>query len=233
MARRLVAEFLGTALLLVAVVGSGIATETDPGTQLFAHAIVVGVALVALILTFGHVSGAHFNPAVTLALLRTGDVERVAVLPYVAAQTAGAVVGTAATQVMFGLPLLDLATKDRSGIAVLGSEALATFGLVVVIIGVARSPSAGAVPGAVGAWIAAAIVATSSTSLANPAVTVARMFTDTWTGIAPVHVAPFVAVQVVGAIAAAMLAAWLFPPPTDPEAPMPVPSPTERREATT
>lgn len=215
-ARRFTAEFLGTALLLVAIVGSGITASVDgpASAQLFQHAVVVGAALVALILAFGHVSGGHFNPAVTLVDALFGGLRPGEAVGYVGAQTAGAVVGVLATNAMFAEPLVTLAATDRSGAHLAGSEALATFGLLVVIFGVVRSGNLRAVPGAVGAYIGAAIYFTSSASFANPAVTVARMFSDTYTGIAPGGVVGFVAAQTVGALAATALIRWLFAPDT-------------------
>ena len=213
-ARALAAEAIGTALLLVAVVGSGISASVDGATsaQLFQHAAVVGAALVALILTFGHVSGAHLNPAVTVVDAVFGGLPRRLALGYVVAQLAGAAVGVVLANAMFDEPLVALGTTDRGGLALAASEALATFGLLVVIFGVVRSGRTGAVPGAVGAYIAAAIYFTSSASFANPAVTLTRMLTDTWTGIAPADVGGFVAAQLLGALAAAGVIRWLFDP---------------------
>ncbi|MBW3659591.1 MAG: aquaporin [Actinobacteria bacterium] len=214
MARKLAAEFVGTALLLVAVVGSGITASSDgaASAQLFHHAVVVGAALVALIVTFGHVSGAHFNPAVTLVDALFRGLRSREAAGYVAVQLAGAVVGVLVTNAMFGGPAVSIATTDRGGALLAGSEALATFGLLVVIFGVVRSGNLGAVPGAVGAYIAAAIYFTASASFANPAVTVARALSDTYTGIAPGGIPGFVAAQLVGALAAAALIRWLFAP---------------------
>ncbi len=205
-ARRLTAEGLGTALLMVAIVGSGITASIDgaASAQLFQHAAVVGAALTVLILTFGHVSGAHFNPAVTLVDAMFGGLPRRLAAGYVAVQVVGAVAGTAATNLLFGRGAFELATTARSGVALAGSEALATFGLLVVIFGVVHAGRHDAVAAAVGAYIGAAIYFTSSASFANPAVTVARMFSDTYTGIAPGGVAAFVAAQLVGAGLAAV-----------------------------
>lgn len=213
-ARKLVAEFVGTALLLVAIVGSGITASIDgaASVQLFQHAVIVGAALVALILAFGHVSGAHFNPVVTLVDLLFGGLPYRAAAGYVAAQFAGAIAGVTITNVMFARPAVELATTVRSGMVLAGSEALATFGLLVVIFGVIRSGNLGAVPGAVGAYIAGAIYFTSSASFANPAVTVARSLSDTYTGIAPGGVPGFLAGQLVGALSAAALIRWLLAP---------------------
>lgn len=213
-ARRLAAELIGTAGLLLAIVGSGITAATDgpESAQLFQHAVVVGAALGALIVTFGSVSGAHFNPAVTLVDALFGGLSTRLAMAYVAVQLAGGAAGVVLANIMFDLPAVAMSTTQRSGLALLLSEAVATAGLVVVIFGVGRSRRSGAVPVAVGAWIAAAIYATSSTSFANPAVTVGRVLTDTYTGIAPLGVGPFVVAQVVGALAAAALVGWLFRP---------------------
>jgi arsenate reductase len=213
-ARRLAAELIGTAGLLLAIVGSGITAATDgpESAQLFQHAVVVGAALGALIVTFGSVSGAHFNPAVTLVDALFGGLSTRLAMAYVAVQLAGGAAGVVLANIMFDLPAVAMSTTQRSGLALLLSEAVATAGLVVVIFGVGRSRHPGAVPVAVGAWIAAAIYATSSTSFANPAVTVGRVLTDTYTGIAPLGVGPFVVAQVVGALAAAALVGWLFRP---------------------
>lgn len=213
-ARRLAAELIGTAGLLLAIVGSGITAATDgpESAQLFQHAVVVGAALGALIVTFGSVSGAHFNPAVTLVDALFGGLSTRLAMAYVAVQLAGGAAGVVLANIMFDLPAVAMSTTQRSGLALLLSEAVATAGLVVVIFGVGRSRHPGAVPAAVGAWITAAIYATSSTSFANPAVTVGRVLTDTYTGIAPLGVGPFVVAQVVGALAAAALVGWLFRP---------------------
>lgn len=214
MARRLVAELLGTAGLLLAVVGSGIATATDgpASAQLFQHAVVVGAALTALIMTFGPVSGAHFNPVVTLVDAAFGGLRAGAAAGYVVVQLAGAVAGVVLANLLFDLPAVTVATTDRTGLALAGSEVVATVGLLVVIFGVVRSGHARGVPAAVGAWIAAAIYATSSASFANPAVTIARQLTDTYTGIAPPAVPGFLVAQAIGGLLAAGLIGWLFHP---------------------
>lgn len=216
-ARRLAAELVGTAGLLLAIVGSGITASVDgaASAQLFQHAVVVGAALAALIVTFGSVSGAHFNPAVTVVDALFGGVSPRLALGYVAAQFAGAVLGVVSANLLFDLPAVSLATTDRGGLALAASEAVATAGLLVVIFGVVRSGNVRAVPAAVGAWIGAAIYFTSSTSFANPAVTVARQLSDTYTGITPGAVPGFLAAQLVGAGIAAVLIAWLFRPDLD------------------
>ena len=215
MTRRVAAEFLGTAGLLLAVVGSGITASGDgaASAQLFQHAVVVGAVLAALIVALGPVSGAHFNPAVTLVDAVFAGISRRAAAAYVAAQLAGAVAGVVAANLLFGLPAVQPATLERAGAALLASEAVATFGLLVVIFGVVRSGRIAAVPAAVGAWVAGAIYATPSASFANPAVTVARAMTDTYTGIAPGDVTAFVVAQLLGAGAAAGAIALLFAPP--------------------
>lgn len=217
-ARRLVAEFVGTALLLAAVVGSGIATATDgaASTQLFQHAVVVGAALTALIVTLGPVSGAHFNPAVTAVDAWFGGLPGRLAARYVVVQVLGAVAGVVLANVMFGEAPVALAGTGRTGATLVLGEVVATFGLVLVIFGTVRSGNLRAVPATVGAYIAAAIFFTSSASFANPAVTVARALTDTWTGIAPAGIPGFLVGQTAGAAVAAVVVRWLFhPAPAD------------------
>lgn len=211
-ARRVAAEGLGTAALLVAIVGSGITASSDgaESAQLFQHAVVVGGALAALILALGPVSGAHFNPVVTTVDVLFGGLGLRIAAAYVAAQLVGALAGVMIANTLFGLPVVEIATTSRTGVALGASEAVATFGLLVVIFGVGRSGRTNAVPAAVGAWIASAIYFTSSASFANPAVTVARALTDTYTGIAPSNVLGFIAAQLLGAAAAAAAIGWLF-----------------------
>lgn len=213
-ARRLVAEAVGTALLLAAVVGSGIMGERlaggSVGLALLANTIATGAALLALIATFGAISGAHFNPAVTLADAARGGLPWAEVPGYVAAQIVGALAGVAAAHLMFGEPLLAASTKVRSGWPQGFSEFIATFGLLSVIWGVSRW-RAESVPGAVAAYIMAAYWFTASTSFANPAVTLARSATDTFAGIQPADVPMFVAAQLFGAAAATLLFRWLLP----------------------
>lgn len=213
---RLTAEFLGTALLLTAVVGSGIVTSTDgpASAQLFQHAVAVGAALVALILVFGPVSGAHLNPAVTVADWWFGGLPGREALGYVLAQLGGGVVGTIATSLMFGLAPVALATTPRDGAGLVAGEAVATAGLLLVIFALVRTGRDGAVPGAVGAWIGAAIVFTASASFANPVVTVARALTDTWTGIHPGSLPAFLAGQGLGVAVAIPFIRWLYAPTT-------------------
>jgi glycerol uptake facilitator-like aquaporin len=212
--KRLVAEALGTAFLLAAVVGSGIMGERLAGGNLaialLANTIATGAALVALILAFGPISGAHFNPAVTLAdASQKGIPWRESPL-YIVAQVLGAFVGVAGANVMFGLPMFFASRHARSGGAQLFSEFLATFGLLAVIWGCARSRSS-AVPFAVAAYITAAYWFTASTSFANPAVTLARAASDTFAGIRPIDTPGFIGAQLFGAAAATFLFRWLTP----------------------
>jgi len=216
LSRRVAAELVGTALLMLAIVGSGITMGGDGASGLFHHAAVVGAALVALIVTFAPVSGAHFNPAVTAAFAADGDLDRRDVLPYAAAQVLGAILGAVLANLTFGEPAMGAAVADRGGMARIVSEGLATGGLVLVIFGPVRSRRDAHVPYVVGAWITGAIVFTASASFANPAVTVGRAFTGTWTGIQAGHVPGFLAGQVVGTVVAVVLARWLFSPPPRP-----------------
>ncbi|MDT5270493.1 MAG: hypothetical protein QOH49_2679 [Acidobacteriota bacterium] len=212
--RRLTAEGVGTAMLLATVVGSGIMGERlsrgNAGLALLANTLATGAALVALILTFGPVSGAHFNPAVTLADASQGGLPWREVPGYLVAQVLGAVAGVAAADVMFELPIFFISKKTRAGGAQMFSEFVATFGLLAVIWGCARLRSA-AVPFAVAAYITAAYWFTASTSFANPAVTLARSLSDTFAGIRPADVPGFVAAQLLGAAAATALFRWLVP----------------------
>jgi glycerol uptake facilitator-like aquaporin len=202
-------------MLLAAVIGSGIMGERLAGgnvaVALLANTLATGAALVALILTFGPISGAHFNPAVTLADAWQGGLAWPAVPVYVAAQLAGAFVGVAVAHVMFGEPLFTASRHARDGLPQVVSEFVATFGLLAVIWGCVRSRAA-AVPFAVAAYITAAYWFTASTSFANPAVTLARAASDTFAGIRPVDAPAFVAAQCAGAAAATMLFRWLIPP---------------------
>jgi glycerol uptake facilitator-like aquaporin len=219
--RRAVAEAVGTALLLAIVIGSGIMGERLAGGNvaiaLLANALATGAGLVVLVLTFGPVSGAHFNPVVTLADASQGGVGWSDVPIYLVAQVAGAFAGVAVAHVMFGEPTFFPSQHVRTGIAQWVSEFVATFGLLSTIWGVARRRST-AVPFAVGAYITAAYFFTSSTSFANPAVTIARAASDTFAGIRPVDVPGFVVAQLVGAMAATALFRWLVPAvPSTPE----------------
>jgi arsenate reductase len=216
--RRATAEFTGTALLVAAVVGSGIAASrlspTDLGLQLLENAIATALALGALILTFGPVSGAHFNPVVSAVDwwlgrragtgLTAGDLAA-----YVPAQIAGAITGAILADLMFGLPAVTWSRTDRIGGSLWLAEVVATAGLVMLVFALARTGRTTAAPAAVGAYIGAAYWFTSSTSFANPAVTIGRAFTDTFAGIAPTSVPGFVVAQLVGGlVAVAGLAAW-------------------------
>jgi glycerol uptake facilitator-like aquaporin len=212
--RRVTAEFVGTALLLAAVVGSGIMGERlasgNVALALLANSLATGAALTALILTFGPISGAHFNPAVSIADASQGGLRWGDALMYVLAQFLGACAGVGAADVMFEEPAYAFSTHVRSGSAQAFSEAIATFGLLAVIWGVSRRRSS-TVPFAVAAYIVAAYWFTASTSFANPAVTLARAFTNTFTGIRPQDVPVFWAAQIVGATTATLLFRWLVP----------------------
>ncbi len=214
LARRLLGEVLGTAFLLATVVGSGIMAAKLAGGNialaLLGNTLPTGAILVVLILIFGPVSGAHFNPAVTLALSLRRQLSPVDGAAYIVAQLAGAVLGVWAAHLMFELPVLQLSTTVRSGPAQWFSEAVATFGLLLTIFGcVARAPQA--TPYAVGLYITAAYWFTASTSFANPAVTVARALSDTFAGIAPANVAAFIVAQLAGMLAALALRPLLWP----------------------
>jgi glycerol uptake facilitator-like aquaporin len=214
LARRLTAEAVGTAMLLAAVVGSGIMAERLSGDSqalaLLANTIATGAALLALILTFGGISGAHFNPAVTIADATQGGLPWRDVPGYVGVQAMGAVAGVWTAHVMFGEPVFMLSLRARSGSAQLVSEFVATFGLLAVIWGCSRR-RVESVPFAVAAYITAAYWFTASTSFANPAVTLARSLSDTFAGIRPVDVPAFVVAQLAGAAAATLLFRWLAP----------------------
>jgi glycerol uptake facilitator-like aquaporin len=214
LARRACAEFLGSCFLLMAVVGSGIMGERLSGGNtaiaLLANSIATGAALIALILMFGAVSGAHFNPLVTIANALRGGFSRTDTLPYCLAQIAGAIAGTVSSHFMFGLPAITLSRHVRSGPAQFYAEIVATFGLISVISACSKlRPTA--VPLAVGTYIAGAYWFTSSTSFANPALTLARSITDTFSGIRPHDIPGFVLAQMVGATAAFFLLRWLIP----------------------
>jgi glycerol uptake facilitator-like aquaporin len=213
--RRVVAEFLGTSFLLAVVVGSGIMAERLAGGNialaLMANTIAIAAALLALILTFGTISGAHFNPIVSLAALIETRIDWKVFAIYCCAQIAGAIAGVVLANKMFGLPAI-----TRGGPELLLSEFVASFGLVMVIAGSARLRY-NAVAFAVAAYIGAACWFTPSTSFANPAVTIARSLSDTFVGIAPGNVAGFIVAQIVGGVAATVLFKWLIPKPQDRE----------------
>ena len=212
LSRRLVAEFLGTALLVAAVVGSGIMGERLAGGNvaiaLLANTIATGAALVALILTFGPISGAHFNPAVSLAEALDRKIAWNDAVAYMLVQIVGAVCGAVAAHVMFRLPYISFSQHARSGPAIVFSEFVATFGLLAVIRG-SSTLGLKVVAFAVAAWITAAYWFTASTSFANPAVTIARSLSDTFSGIRPVDVPFFILAQIAGALAATFLFRWL------------------------
>ncbi len=213
-ARKATAEFIGTAFLLAGVVGSGIMAErlsTDVGLMLFQNAFATAGILVALILALGPASGAHFNPAVTLADRMLGGTDTPTAAVYVIAQITGGAVGVMLANLMFGLDAVNWSTKDRSGGELVLAEAVATFGLIMVIYGVVRSGKPTLAAFTVGGYIAAAYYFTSSTSFANPAVTLARTLSDTFAGIAPGGVAAFIAAQLVAAVLAAGVMRFLYP----------------------
>lgn len=215
MTRPLLAEFLGTAFLLATVIGSGIMAERLAGGNvaiaLLGNTLPTGAILVVLITMLGPVSGAHFNPAVTLAFRLRGEISTTMSVSYVAVQLIGGLAGMLAAHAMFNLELLQLSTTSRAGGAQAFSEVVATFGLVLVILGGLRF-RADAVPMLVGLYITAAYWFTASTSFANPAVTVARSFTDTFAGIAPANAPVFIVMQLVGALLAVWVARVLFAP---------------------
>ena len=214
-ARQALAEFLGSAGLVTVVIGSGIAAHRlspgDVGLQLLENALVTGAGLVALILAFGPVSGGHFNPVVTLADRFFGGVTNRHVAIYLPAQFLGGAVGAVLANLMFDLPAVSVSTKDRSGGGLWLSEAVATFGLVVLIFALVRAGRAALAPFAVGAYIAAAYWWSSSTSFANPMIDLARTLSDTFAGIAPSSVPMFVLMQLVGGAAGVAVVAVLHP----------------------
>jgi glycerol uptake facilitator-like aquaporin len=226
LSRRVVAEFLGTAFLLAAVVGSGIMGERlaagNTAIALLANTLATGATLITLIFTFGPISGAHFNPAVTLADAFQGGITWNEAPAYILAQVTGALAGVGAAHVMFGEALIQVSQHARTGGGQLFSEFVATFGLLCVIRSCARLQSE-AVPTAVGLYITGAYWFTASTSFANPAVTLAREFTDTFTGIRPADVPGFIVAQLLGALTATVLIRWLVtsPPLAAKEGPLP------------
>jgi glycerol uptake facilitator-like aquaporin len=204
--RRVIAEFIGTGLLLIAVVGSGIAAQTlspnDVGLALLENAIATGAALVAIILAVGSVSGAHLNPIVSCVDAFFGGLRRGDLGWYIAAQILGGAFGVVLANLMFGLPAVNISTHARDGAGLWLGEVVATFGLLLVVFGLVRSKNTQVAPFAVGAYITGAYFFTSSTSFANPAVTLARTLSDTFAGIAPSSVPAFVLAQCVGALIA-------------------------------
>lgn len=214
LARRLVAEGLGTALLVATVVGPGIMADRlteDTALALLGNTIPTGAILFVLITVLGPLSGAHFNPAVSMVFALRRELSWVIAAFYVLAQLAGGVVGTSVAHVMFELPMLQLASHAREGGAQWLSEVIATFGLVAVILGGLKSAPQ-AIPALVGLYITAAYWFTASTSFANPAVTIARALSDTFSGIRPLDAPAFIAAQVAGALLALVVAGWLFKP---------------------
>jgi glycerol uptake facilitator-like aquaporin len=211
---RIVSEALGTAFLLTAVVGSGIMAQRLAGGNialaLLCNSLATGAILSVLILIFGPISGAHLNPAVTLAFALRGDLAWSDAIAYLLVQVIGAVIGVWAAHLMFDLPVLQFSSTVRAGSGQWLAEAIAAFGLVLTILGcLARSPNA--VAYAVGLYITAAYWFTASTSFANPAVTFARALSDTFAGIAPGSVSGFVVAQIFGTLVAVLLARWLWP----------------------
>lgn len=215
LARQAAAEFIGTAFLLIAIIGSGIAAQRlsprDSGLELLENAVATGAALVAIILAVGSVSGAHLNPAVSAVDTVFGGLRRVQLAVYVAAQVAGAVVGAVLANAMYSLAAVSISTNARASGAHFLSEVLATFGLILVVFGLVRARRGWIVPFAVGAYITGAYFFASSTSFANPAVTLARMLSDTFAGIAPASVPSFIAAQLVGGTLAAITIRLLWP----------------------
>jgi len=213
MSRRLVAEALGTFILIMAVVGSGIMAEKLAGGNqalaLLCNTIPTGAVLFVIITIFAPVSGAHFNPAVTLVMLLRGEIKSGAALLYVAVQIAGGCAGAVAAHLMFGLDLIQIGSTARTGVGQWAGEFIATFGLIATILGCVRfKPDA--VATAVGLYITSAYWFTSSTSFANPAVTIARALSNTFAGIAPGDAPGFILAELLGALAAAYLFGWLF-----------------------
>ena len=212
--RRLLAELLGSALLIVAVVGSGIMASRlspdDVGLQLLENSAATAGALIALILMFSAISGAHFNPIVTIVDRVFGDIDTRTATAYVVVQTIGACLGTVLANLMFELDAINTSTKERSSGALWLSEVIATTGLLLVIHGCVRTGKAASVPYAVGVWIGGAYWFTSSTSFANPAVTIARTLSDTFAGIEPASAPMFIVMQVIGGAIACLLIKVLY-----------------------
>ena len=213
-ARRLTAEALGTALLVTAVVGSGIMADRltdDTALALLANTVATGAALIMLITIFAPISGAHFNPVVTLVMALRRDLPASRAVPYIIAQCAGGIAGTWAAHAMFDLPLLQISTTIRTGPSQWLAEAIATFGLILAILGAVNARANVALT--VAAYITAAYWFTASTSFANPAVALARALTDTFAGIRPADLPGFILAQIAGALMAAALGSWLFKKP--------------------
>jgi glycerol uptake facilitator-like aquaporin len=213
--RRLLAEFLGSAFLAAVVIGSGIAAQRlsphDTGLQLLENAVATAAGLFTIILMFGPVSGAHFNPVVSLVDARFGGLRRGEALAYIPAQVAGCIAGAVVANGMFAEAAISISSKHRASPAHLFAEVIATLGLLLVIFALARTRRGNTAPAAVGAYIGAAYFFTSSTSFANPAISVGRMFSDTFAGIAPASVPGFVVAQLVGGVAAIAAIRTLYP----------------------
>ena len=222
LSRRLLAEMLGSAFLAALVIGSGIAAQTlspnDVGLELLENAAATAAGLFTIILMFGPVSGAHFNPVVSLADASFGGISWRDALAYLPAQVAGCTLGAIAANGMFSLAAISISTHHRASPAHLFSEAIATAGLLLVIFSLARSKRANAIPAAVGAYIGAAYFFTSSASFANPAISIGRIFSNTFAGIAPASVAPYVMAQLVGGACAVLVLRVLYPGVTPAEA---------------
>jgi arsenate reductase len=222
LARRLLAELLGSAFLAALVIGSGIAAQTlspsDVGLELLENAAATAAGLYAIILMFGPISGGHFNPVVSLVDAALGGIRPRDALAYVPAQVAGCVLGAVVANGMFALSAISVSTHHRASIAHLFAETIATAGLVLVIFSLARTRRTSVAPAAVGAYIGAAYFFTSSASFANPAITVGRMFSNTFAGIAPASVPGFVVAQLIGGAAALLALAILYPDVTPAEA---------------
>jgi glycerol uptake facilitator-like aquaporin len=215
LARRLLAEYLGSAFLAAVVVGSGIAAQRlspdDTGLALLENAAATAAGLFAIILMFGRVSGGHFNPVVSLVDAHFGGLTWRDALAYIPAQIAGCITGAITANAMFALSAVSISTHHRASAAHLFAEVIATLGLLLVIFSLARTGRAASAPAAVGAYIGAAYWFTSSTSFANPAITVGRMFSDTFAGIAPASVPGFVAAQLIGGLVAIAAVSALYP----------------------
>ncbi len=222
LARRLLAELLGSAFLAALVIGSGIAAQSlspgDVGLQLLENALSTAAGLATIILMFGPVSGGHFNPVVSLADASFGGISVRDALAYIPAQIAGCVLGAIAANAMFALAAISISTHHRASSAHLLSEAIATVGLLLVIFSLARTKRTASAPAAVGAYIGAAYFFTSSSSFANPAISVGRIFSDTFAGIAPASVPAFVLAQLLGGAGAILLIRGLYPDVTAAEA---------------
>ena len=220
--RRLLAEFLGSAFLAAVVIGSGIAAQRlspgQTGLQLLENAAATAAGLFAIILMFGPVSGGHFNPAVSFVDAAFGGLSWRDAAAYLPAQVAGCIAGAVAANLMFALPAVTISGKHRASPAHFLSEVIATLGLLLVIFALARSGRARTAPAAVGAYIGAAYWFTSSTSFANPAITIGRMFSDTFAGIAPSSVLPFIAAQILGGVVAVGVIKVLYPAMTSADA---------------